>query len=168
MRKVLNALGYLEETLVGVAVLVVVVIDFVQIVTRELGIPTGQAQEVMLLMFVWITFLGIPIATKRKAHLGLSLVVDALPRRLHRIAVVLSLGAVLFFLACLGYFGVEMAVTEYRTAQETPALGLPLWPFGAVVPLSVVLTTIRFLEVAYDDLFKDKLGHGAELKEMIA
>jgi TRAP-type C4-dicarboxylate transport system permease small subunit len=168
MRKVLSALGYLEETLVGVAVLVVVVIDFVQIVTREIGLATGQAQEVMLLMFVWITFLGIPIATKRKAHLGLSLVVDALPRRFHRVTVLLGLGAVLFFLAFLGWYGVKMAVAEFQTSQETPALGLPLWPFGAVVPLSAVLTTIRFLEVAYDDLFKGKLGEGADLKEMIA
>lgn len=168
MRKVLNALGYLEETLVGIAVLVVVVIDFVQIVTREVGIPTGQAQEVMLLMFVWITFLGIPIATKRKAHLGLSLIVDALPARVHRVTAIVALLVVLFFLSFLGHYGVLMALQEYQREQTTPALGLPLWPFGAVVPLSALLTAIRFLEVAYDDLVKGKLGHGADLKEMVA
>lgn len=156
MRKVLHALGYLEETLVALAILIVVVIDFVSIVTRGIGIPTGEAQEVMLLMFVWITFLGIPMATKRKAHLGLSLLVDALPPKAQRYATLATLAAVLFFLGFLGYFGVKMTILEYNTAQTTPSLGLPAWPFGAVVPLSALLTIIRFLEVAYDDLYGGK------------
>lgn len=156
MRKVLHALGYLEETLVALAILIVVVIDFVSIVTRGIGIPTGEAQEVMLLMFVWITFLGIPMATKRKAHLGLSLLVDALPPKAQRYATLATLAAVLFFLGILGYFGVKMTILEYNTAQTTPALGLPAWPFGAVVPLSALLTIIRFLEVAYEDLYGGK------------
>lgn len=151
MRKVLDALDKLEETLVALAILIVVVIDFVSIVTRGIGIPTGEAQEIMLLMFVWITFLGIPMATKRKAHLGLSLLVDALPTKTQRYVSLATLAAVLFFLGFLGYYGVKMAVQEYHTGQTTPSLGLPAWPFGAVVPLSALLTTIRFLEVAYDD-----------------
>ncbi len=156
MRKILNALDYLEEALVASAILVVVLIDFVSIVTRGIGVRTGEAEEVMLLMFVWITFLGIPMATKRRAHLGLSLLVDVLPAKGRRYVSLAALAAVLFFLGFLGYFGVKMALQEYNTGQTTPSLGLPAWPFSAVVPLSVLLTLIRFLENAYDDFFGDK------------
>ena len=156
MRKVLHALGYLEETLVALAILIVVGIDFVSIITRGIGIPTGQAQEIMLMMFVWITFLGIPLATKRKAHLGLSLLVDALPVKAQRYVSLATLTAVLFFLGFLGYFGFKMVVQEYHTAQTTPALGLPSWPFSVAVPLSALLTGIRFLEIAYDDMHGSK------------
>jgi len=158
MRKVLYGLGYLEEFLVASAVLIVVVINFASIVTREIGIRMGQAQEVMLLMFVWITFLGIPLATKRRAHLGLSLFVDLLPAKLQRYTTLLALAVALFFLGTLGYFGVKMVIQEYNTLQTTPSLGLPVWPFGAAVPVSALLTAIRFLEIAYNDL----VGGGAK------
>jgi C4-dicarboxylate transporter DctQ subunit len=162
MRKFLDMLDYVEEALVAMAILLVAVIDFVSIVTRGIGIQTGEAQEVMLLMFVWITFLGIPMATKRKAHLGLSMLVDSLPLKAQRYVSLVTLATVLFFLGTLFYYGVQMTLQEYRTGQTTPSLGLPAWPFGAVVPLSALLTTIRFLETGYFDWIAGKAREEAK------
>lgn len=156
MRQWLRLMGYLEEGLMATAVLLVVIINFISIVTRDfnLGIQFGQAQEVMLMMFVWITFLGIPLAARYKAHLGLSILTEALPPRIRRVVAHVALTVSLAFLAILAYYGTAMVRQEYLTGETTPALGLPTWPFGAAVAVSAVLTIIRMLEVAYEDLWR--------------
>ncbi|HEY3366584.1 MAG TPA: TRAP transporter small permease subunit [Symbiobacteriaceae bacterium] len=160
MRKVLNALRYLEEGLMALAVLCVVLINFASIVTREIdiGIQFGQAQEVMLLMFVWITFLGIPLAARKKSHLGLSILTDALPPKAKKAAAHVKLAVSIWFLITLGWFGLLMVMKEYQSLQKTPSLGLPLWPFGSAIVVSAVLTVIRLLEVAYDELWHKQSG----------
>jgi C4-dicarboxylate transporter, DctQ subunit len=142
----------------AIGVLIVVIINFANIVTRDLGLPIqlGQSQEVMVLIFVWITFLGIPLATKKRAHLGLSLLTDALPRRGQRIVAYIALSVTLFFLGALCYYGIGMVMQEMASKQTTPSLGLPNWPFGAAAPVSAILAIIRTLEVAYDDLWSGK------------
>lgn len=153
MKVIIKGLDLIEETLVAGSVLIVVVINFFSIATREIefGVQMGQAQEVMILMFVWITFLGIPLATKRKAHLGLSLLTDSLSPKKQRVMGHIALFISLGFLATLGYYGVLMVIQEYTSQQTTPALGLPMWPFGSAVVVSAVLSAFRLLEVAYRD-----------------
>lgn len=158
LRKLSDALRYLEEGLMASAVLIVVVINFMSIFTREIniGIQFGQAQEIMLLMFVWITFLGIPLAARRKAHLGLSLLTDALPPRIRWWVAHFALLVSLTFLTLVGYYGVKMVQQEYLSRQTTPSLGLLMWPFGMAIVVSMGLTILRMLEVAYDDLWSGR------------
>lgn len=155
LRKLSNALRYLEEGLMASSVLIVVAINFLSIISRDinLGIQFGQAQEVMLMMFVWITFLGIPLAARRKAHLGLSILTDALPPKVRWVVAHLSLLVSVTFLVILGYYGIKMVQQEYQTGQTTPALGLLMWPFGMAIVVSAGLTILRMLEVAYEDLW---------------
>lgn len=155
LRKLSNALRHLEEGLMASTVLIVVAINFMSILTRwiNIGIQFGQAQEIMLLMFVWITFLGIPLAARRKAHLGLSLLTDALPPKVRWWVAHLSLLISLTFLTTVGYYGLKMVQQEYVTRQTTPSLGLLMWPFGMAIVVSMGLTILRMLEVAYDDLW---------------
>jgi TRAP-type C4-dicarboxylate transport system permease small subunit len=78
--RVLNALDRATQVLLVLVVGVMVAVVSAQVVARY-GFNTGigWADEVSRLAFVWCVFLGIAVAVKARAHIGITLLVDALP-----------------------------------------------------------------------------------------
>src|SRR5512143_3423689 len=71
-----------EEGALCLLLFLMVTITFVTVVTRYVfDLPLSYIDQLVPNMFVWVTFLGASAAVKRRAHLGLSLVADALPPR---------------------------------------------------------------------------------------
>jgi len=82
MRKVLS------NILEGVAAILVValaVVVFLQVFNRYvLKAPLAWSEDLAMLLFQWITFLGAAIGIKRMRHFGIELVVRNLPEKIHR------------------------------------------------------------------------------------
>ena len=81
--RVLNALDRATQVLLVLVVGVMVAVVSAQVVARY-GFNTGLgwADGVSRLAFVWCVFLGIAVAVKARAHIGITLLVDALPATL--------------------------------------------------------------------------------------
>ncbi len=82
MRKILS------NSVEGVAAILVValaVVVFVQVFNRYvLKAPLAWSEDLAMLLFQWVTFLGAAIGVKRMRHFGIELVVRNLPEKLHR------------------------------------------------------------------------------------
>jgi len=82
MRKILP--NFVE----GVAAILVValaVVVFLQVFNRYvLKAPLAWSEDLAMLLFQWVTFLGAAIGVKRMRHFGIELVVKNLPEKFHR------------------------------------------------------------------------------------
>jgi TRAP-type C4-dicarboxylate transport system permease small subunit len=82
MRKILS--NFVE----GVAVILVValaVVVFLQVFNRYvLKAPLAWSEDLAMLLFQWVTFLGAAIGVRRMRHFGIELVVRNLPEKIHR------------------------------------------------------------------------------------
>lgn len=76
-------------------------------VTRWFGYPLVWSVDMAQLMFVWLSFLGADLALRKRAHLGIDLLVRALPIRAR---VILDILLALLAIAFLG----AMTVLGYR------------------------------------------------------
>jgi TRAP-type C4-dicarboxylate transport system permease small subunit len=77
---VLGAIDRLIRALLVAVVGVMVVVVFAQVVARYgLNSSFGWADEISRLAFVTMVFLGIAVAVRARAHIGITLVADALP-----------------------------------------------------------------------------------------
>lgn len=83
---VLDALDRGTRALLVLVVAIMVAVVSAQVVARY-GFNTGigWADEVSRLAFVWCVFLGIAVAVKARAHIGITLLTDALPAGLARL-----------------------------------------------------------------------------------
>jgi TRAP-type transport system small permease protein len=91
MRHLLPRLEHLVEWLMALALAVMVVLIFGNVVLRyAFSSGIAWAEEVSRLMFVWLIFLGAILALRRHAHLGVELVQARLPRRARRACAVVS------------------------------------------------------------------------------
>lgn len=136
----------LEEAALCVLLAVMVTITFVTVVTRYVfDLPLSYIDQLVPNLFVWVTFLGASAAVKRRAHLGLSLVADALPARWRAglDAAVLA-GTSAFFLATAWY---GWKVVRLQVENDLMmSLGYPAWLVGVAVPAGALLFVVRAVE----------------------
>ncbi len=128
---------WLEPVLVAIlAVLVTVVLANV-IGRYLLGAGITWADEMARFLFVWLTFLGAVLGLARGAHIGMDMVVAALPTLPARALRLLALGLMAAFLAVWAWYAVELV--QRSLTFRTPALGVPRGYVYAVAPISALL-----------------------------
>ncbi|WP_151636549.1 TRAP transporter small permease [Noviherbaspirillum aerium] len=91
MRRLVLRAENLVEWLMGLALAIMVVLVFGNVVLRyafSSGIAWGE--EISRLMFVWLIFLGAVLALRQHAHLGMEMVQAKLPPALRRTCAVIS------------------------------------------------------------------------------
>ena len=82
MRKVLSNM---VEGVAATLVVALAIVVFLQVFNRYvLKAPLAWSEDLAMLLFQWVTFLGAAIGVKRMRHFGIELVVRNLPEKFHR------------------------------------------------------------------------------------
>lgn len=112
-----------------------------QIVLRyAFNTPLVWTDEVASYLFVWVSFLGWAMATRKRIHIGIGLVADRLPARGRRLLRAFWCVATIAFAILLLVVGV-VAVRRNADVQMV-SLDFALWPVYAVVPIAAALLVL--------------------------
>jgi TRAP-type C4-dicarboxylate transport system permease small subunit len=77
-------LSNIVEWIAAVMVVALAVIVFLQVFNRfVLKAPLAWSEDLAMLLFQWVAFLGAAIGVKRMRHFGIELVVKKLPEKIH-------------------------------------------------------------------------------------
>ncbi|MFS0824633.1 TRAP transporter small permease [Bacillus sp. 1P02SD] len=101
------------------------------------------SEEMSRFLFVWLVFLGAIACLKDNMHLGVDVVVNALPLKLKKIAFVISNLLVLYILWLLLIGSWKMTVLNMNSTA--PATGLPLsflYGIGVITSVSMAIIII--------------------------
>jgi len=140
------------EKLLGLALIAAVAFNFVNVVGRYIfGRTFIAADEVQIFIMVYIAFLGAAVATWRRLHLRMDVLVQLLPRRAQaalaatELALVLVLAAFVLYVSS-GYVA-QMAGLDARSQNA----GIPMWlPHSAIVlgfGLIAVLAVLQIVQL---------------------
>lgn len=153
MNRTIDALALALEKLLGLALIVAVAINFVNAVGRYVfGTSFISADEVQVYLMVYIAFLGAAVATWRRAHLRMDVLVHRLPKALQAALAMAELGLVIVLAAFVLYvssrYVAQMAAIDARSQNA----GIPMWiphsaivlGFGLIAVLSVLQLVQRF------------------------
>jgi len=102
---------------------------FVQVLNRYLfKTPLAWSEDLAMLLFQWVAFLGAAVGVKRSQHFGIEIAVRALPPRLHRWAVRLVPVPVAAVAVVLVVYGSRMVAMN--TSRTFPTMDLSyLWSY---------------------------------------
>jgi TRAP-type C4-dicarboxylate transport system permease small subunit len=79
-----NFFSNIVEWSAAVMVVALAAIVFVQVFNRfVLKAPLAWSEDLAMLLFQWVAFLGAAIGVKRMRHFGIELVVKKLPEKIH-------------------------------------------------------------------------------------
>ena len=82
------------------------------------------SEEMSRFLFVWMVFLGAIAALKDKMHLGVDIVVNALPKGLQKVVFLISNAIVLYLLWLVLDGSLKMTILNMNSTG--PATGMPL------------------------------------------
>lgn len=141
---ILEVLNKIVKVLSSTFFGVMTVVIFMQIIWRYVLLkPIPWAEELARYLFVWITYLGASVAVLEKSHTGVELFTSLLPKRMRRIASIVSYICCIFFVALVGYYSWTLAMKV--TKQRSPAIQISMFLPYLAIPLSSVLMFINFI-----------------------
>ncbi|MFV8781039.1 TRAP transporter small permease [Microbulbifer sp. SA54] len=137
MQKVEKALGTVLAALLALMVLDVTW----QILTRFLPMqPSSYTEELARYLLVWIGLLGGAFAYRKRSHLGIDLLTNALhgnARKFLQIFVVMV--CFVFAAGAMVYGGSKLMLLTFELEQYSAALNIPMGYVYSVLPLSGLL-----------------------------
>ena len=183
-----KALNHLEELLVTFLMGAATVIIFISVMHRYLAgvnIPLlqdwlltlnfGWAQELCIIMFVWMAKFGAAYGVRTGIHVGVDVLINRLDDSNRRKAIIFGLLAGALFtgiVATLGaHFvwenGAHYAIFQFLgidtgdnyEGPTTPDLEWPTWMVYSAIPLGSSLMSFRFLQVTWSFLKTGELPH---------
>lgn len=144
-----EAASGLEDWAIGLLLAVMLVIMTAGVVSRYL-LPTvriAYLDQLLPNLFVWLTMLGTAAAARRASHLGMTAILDRLPMRGYRVAVVVAVIVGLIFFGVLAWQGAGLVQNQMRRGSLS-AFGYPAWTISVAVPVGSVLAAIRIVQAA--------------------
>ena len=145
MKKLLYIFDNLEEHLAGIALLVMALLAFTEVVFRYVFAQShAWVEELLRYMMVWITFFGASVAIKYGAHMSVNIIEYIPARWLKRwIDVLVALLGLIFCVVTL-YFSWLLVLRIKGFGQRTPAMQIPMYVPYAIIPFGFASMTIRF------------------------
>lgn len=144
MKTFFDFLDRLVETLGILVTCALIVIAFIQVFWRYvLGNALSWPEETSLMLFLWMSYLGVAMAMKEEAHLRVDAFVMALPQKgQHIMRVICLAGAVLLCAAitCMSFNTTMKIMSRGQTAISIP---LPIWYVWLGIPFCFALTTLQ-------------------------
>jgi TRAP-type C4-dicarboxylate transport system permease small subunit len=126
----------LEETVAGIAIGILGLITFANVVVRYLtNFSFAFTEEFSVFLMLFMALVGGSSVMAKQGHLNIRYLVDKLVPKTRRWTLIgaIALTALTFLL--LAIFGSRMAWDEYRFEVTSPGLGLPTWIYTIWLPL---------------------------------
>ena len=140
-----DRLNRITEVVCCVILLAMTIVVALQVFCRYLlGASLAWSEEFARYSLVWITFLGASIALKKKAHMGLQALVDALSTKVQSLVETLTLIGIQVFLIVGTLKGLQLAL--FNMSQHSPAMGIPIGIVYMAIPAASVLMLVHVAE----------------------
>ena len=142
MKKFLNR--FVEDVCFFLVILLATVVFF-QVFNRFiLKAPLAWTEELAMLLFQWVVFLGAAVGVKRMSHFGIDLLVEKLPEKARRrveIIIPLSIAAI----------ALTLIIEGIQLLKLTQFQGYTTMPFShawatAAMPISGVLMILYLIQ----------------------
>ncbi len=148
MKKIYGTFCKIEEVAALLLLAGLTILVFVSALMRTFGMPLNWAQDVALVAFAWMIFLGSDIAVRGPGLIGVDLIVKNFPGIMQKALDVIFKVIIIGFLAVLVVNGYQMTIDGW--AREITTLGISYsWvtmsvPVGAL--FMIISTAIRLVE----------------------
>jgi C4-dicarboxylate transporter DctQ subunit len=184
----MKILDHLEEWLISFLIAGATLIIFLAVIHRYLSsmpIPGVQdwmlslnfswAQELCIIMFVWMAKFGAAYGVRTGIHVGVDVAINRMDEKVRNKFIIFGLLAGALFTGSIGYLGASFVWEngahyaifhalgidpgEVPEGPTTPDLEWPTWMVYSAIPLGSSLMCLRFLQVCWSFWQTGELPH---------
>lgn len=136
--------------LVAMTIVVGAAVYFRYVVNSSL-IWSGEATRYLA---IWLVFIATGLAHRWRQHVRIGILLERLPGRARHVGELVVELVVLTLFATIGWFGLELGLTNLERGQLSPAMGIPIGWIYFAVPVGFGLAALQSLERALWHLYQ--------------
>ena len=149
----MKILDRIEEGICILCLIAMTTLVFANVFSRYvLHLSLSFSEEITTNLFVLLSMMGTAIAARRRAHLGLSILTDAVSPKIRRSLLIFGFGLSTIFCFAVFFYGIKMVRNEYILGQVTPSMQWPEWIYGCFVPFGAAFMTLRFAQITLQEI----------------
>ena len=149
----MKILDKIEEAICILCLIAMTALVFANVFSRYvLHLSLSFSEEITTNLFVLLSMMGTAIAARRRAHLGLSILTDAVSPKVRRAMLIFGYALSTVFCFAVFFYGIKMVRNEYILGQVTPSMQWPEWIYGCFVPFGAAFMTIRFAQITLEEI----------------
>jgi TRAP-type C4-dicarboxylate transport system permease small subunit len=114
-----RAVCKVEEFLVAFFVAVITFLVFISAVARTVKHPLNWAQDVSLLLFAWVVFLGADLALRHADFVRVDMLVMRFPQKVQKILYYFMYAVAIVFLGVLIVYGIPLSIDNSKRLFQT-------------------------------------------------
>ena len=151
MKKILKFLDdHFEKIAVSVCMGYFVTVTVLQVIFRfVLKMPAAWTEETARYSFIWMTFLGAPLAVKTRSHIRVDMLEQSFHGAPKAILYWICQAIFLAFTIIMTAVGSEIVMALQNNPQFSPALKLPMQCVYAALPVGMGLCSFRIIQSVY-------------------
>ncbi|MCG8484876.1 MAG: TRAP transporter small permease [Clostridia bacterium] len=138
----MKILAKIEETLIGILLLVATIVLFANVVLRTFNHSTVWAEEFIRYAMIWITFIGSAICFRKNIHFGVDVILR-IPSKLFvkviKCLIIILSGLFSFYVL---RYGIQLTLFAKEMGQIAPASQIQLYLIYMVLPIGAALSII--------------------------
>ena len=152
--KIIRTVSWLDTGIFMVTSTLLVLLTVYGVIMRYcIKSPLTWLEEVQMILSVQVSFFGGSIAFRERGHICVDLLVDAFPKKLHRVVDVFVWVLVLLSLLFIGYLEGQRTISQFLNGRCTNILRIPMYLDYAGVTFATLLMTINHVAVGCEDFF---------------
>jgi len=150
LNKVIKFLDeHFEEYFMGVFLIGISCVMFLQIIMRFIGASLPWAEESCRYLYIGSVFLSMSFTIKKGIILRVDLLLSKLPNIIHKIVeIILQLVNIAFFIF-MTYYSIITVDGIKISAQTSPAMELPMYLVYMIIPIGCFLAVVRSVQQLY-------------------
>lgn len=154
MKYIWLVIDRIEEAGMAIGMFIMVIMNFLNVVCRFFlpQTPFSYTEELTVLIFIWVTMLGISCGYKRASHTGLNILTNKMCGIPKEIVVIFATICSALFSAFLFFEGVGMVQNQLAHGQIMPGLQIDAAWQGASIPVGAVFVFIRSIQAGVREL----------------
>ena len=141
-----NILSKIEEYFIGIVLLIIAFILFINVLLRFLGSSLVWSEEVARYAIVWITFIGSSVCIYKGAHIGVDAIMNVLSKKGQKTLRLATILLSIIFTIIFTYLSFIITKDVFITNQTSSTIKIPmLYVYGAM-PIGGVLMVLRYIQ----------------------
>ncbi len=134
----------IEEHISAAIFCIMTLLGGVNIISRILAdLSLAFTEELIVYLFVVATMFGAAAGAQRGLHMGLTLIVDAVPGKYKLIFYIASTASICALFGLLAFQGAQMVISQIQYGYQTPVMHLPTWWFSSSLCIGSIFFIVR-------------------------
>jgi TRAP-type C4-dicarboxylate transport system permease small subunit len=164
LNKANDLLKIFEEFFLASAIFIMAFLQIANVVARNVFTPIYFTEEVIMMLIIMVTYIGLGYGARRARHVRMSALFDLSPLKMQKFLAYFSLALGVAVMVFLGFAGAEYVQRLQAMKQLTPIFSIPYWTFVIIAPVGFFMAALRYVVAFIRNIVSADVWIGSDTK----